>query len=124
MLPLNKEILIDDLKVTRNILAEEGWCQFHLETRKGEHCLLGAIQKAVYTISPKGHNGFDRSVQVMFSLRRELGKDWHSASPEADISNWNDGINRTSEDVLNLLDTVIEAEEAVLREAQNELAVN
>jgi hypothetical protein len=79
---MSKKIIQD----VKDILLAEGWCQGELENANGEHCLLGACDKAFMPVPIR---------QAIFD---KLGG--------CSIINWNDTPGRTLEEVVALLDEV------------------
>lgn len=73
------------------VIEADGWCQFDYTNNQGQHCLIGAIQTAVYLRCEVPSLLSDAKAAVS----RHLG--------EMSVISWNDSQGRRADEVTALL---------------------
>lgn len=95
------------------ILNQDGHCKFERENSFGEHCVLGALDKA---IDEYGRIQVDSNENLCLKIHRKIPKSFHKSYGKFyyrntwDIASYNNNPNTTTEDIIALLEKVIEDE--------------
>lgn len=94
--------VIEILKIGKNRLLTEGWCQFSIIDTSGKHCVLGAIMY-----------GDDTSLHV--AAAAALRKTLRTRGDNRSVACFNDAPDRAKEEVIELFnDTISVLEEMTL----------
>ena len=86
------------LTATRDTLLTRGWCQGTYAHRvTGEVCLAGAVQEAAGSL--------EAMIDAWAALEAVLPASWHAS--RVPLVYWNDALDRTPEEVLDLVEQAI-----------------
>lgn len=92
---------VEVLTKMKELLMEKGWCQGTLRNDQGNLCLLGTLDQVYLNndlLTP-----YNRAAEA---IRRQI--------ESRSISNWNDAVGRTFNEVIDILDAAILAEKEKL----------
>lgn len=96
--------IADDLVRARSELVARGWCKHVLQDYEGNICALGAVHMAIIGRSDLSFNddGFERCTDAQRVLAAVLEDRFLKS-----VSAFNDDIDTTQQDVLNLFDKAL-----------------
>lgn len=89
--------MVNELKQIRQIIVS-GWCKGTLKNDKGEHCLMGAINKVVPIEKTE--------IPIYSAILNQI----KNTTQYSSIIKFNDSIWTTKADVLKIIDATIEEE--------------